>query len=163
VTRTAFHYTTGEHLPRILKAKRLNLEVGMTIGKNERMACWFTTGDHYEPTALKAMTNHKGAKVDFKTAAEQAPFTKGLVRIAVPISRLKPYGYWVDHSGVHPQMLKAMEKSARMKGVDFERLWYVSFKPVPSTAWLSVELSDDDETWTPCPEAAGILNSRRGF
>lgn len=147
--RIAWHYTTGQHLPKIIQSKKLRLEVGISISKGERMAVWFTTADRYEPTALKAQIQKDGSKYDFQTAAEQAPHTQGLVRIGVDAKRLLTYDQWLDRSRVHPLQLKGMEQAASLKGVDCHRLWYVSFKPIQQNAWLAIETSDDDEVWTP--------------
>ena len=146
--RIAWHYTTGLRLAQILESKRLNLETGIMVNGSRR-SVWFTTADQFERTALGAWKNPNGTVYNFKTPAEMAENTDGLVRIGIDPKRLKSYAYWVENSKTSEQMIDALETIALHAGSNPKADWLVSFKPIQQSAWLAIETSKDDEVWTP--------------
>lgn len=140
----AWHYTTGRHMESILLERCLRLEVGFVL-PGEKRCCWFTTSNDYDTTAFKSVETASGVH-QITSAREQAAYGHNLFRVGVKSNRLKDINNWRRKSGVSPQMRHVLESTAIAQGVDPEN-WFVSFKPVPSEKWETVEFSEDGETW----------------
>jgi len=150
----AWHYTTGEHFQGICHSMQIDLETGPVIDPQEQRCVWFTTAQTYEATALKARVSSDGTVHEFKTAAEQAPFCRGLVRIGVPVDQLFPYSQWRKRAHVHSLIAAGMERIAIEAGSDPHAHWHFTCKPVPSSIWVAVEFSIDGERWFSDPSEA---------
>ena len=145
ISHIAWHYTTGRHIESILLERCLRLESGFVLPR-ERRCCWFTTSEEFDATAFQAVQT-KGGIHQITSAREQAAYGHNLFRVGVKSKRLKDINHWRRKSGVCHQMRQVLETTAVAQGVDPED-WFVSYKPVPSDKWETIEFSEDGDTWT---------------
>lgn len=161
MTTIAWHYTTGERLKGICQCRQIDLETGPVIDPKERRCVWFSTAPTYEATALKAQVRSDGTVREFRTAAEQAPFCQGLVRIGVPTALLFPYSQWRKRAHVHSLIAAGMEQIAILAGSDPHAHWHFTCKPVPSSSWVALEFSTDGEHWGSAEEIQALVDAQQ--
>jgi len=139
------HYTKGFHLTSIIE-NGINV-TDLLCGNGERSAAWFTFAAEYEPTALPCnVGDDMAANMPLPEADMVA---RGLVRITVPES-VAPVTWtkWAKQSGVTRAMAQALERSAIVVGARPRQDWRCTFRHVPRTEWLSIDIWSDGR-WLP--------------
>lgn len=135
-----WHYTVGHHLPDIFAAGVLKAATaGIAVG--ERPAVWFSTHPAWEQTACKSWRNRNGRLIPLGRD-DTHRMGGGLRRVGVAAAAA-PY-CWGDFrrmSGIPDRQARALDRVAREKGANPNH-WFVTFDPVPRSAWLAVEAWD---------------------
>jgi hypothetical protein len=133
---THWHYTKGVHVPKILRAKVLDLaEIGIAPG--ERGVCWLTTSPDWEPTVW-----------DPSMGGSDAP-PGGRWRIGVVGSFPATWQDFVRSSGIPREDARRAFAIAIRRGSPVAS-WRASWTPIPEASWCAVEWWDDEtETWQP--------------
>lgn len=141
-----FHYTVGLRLPEILEDRAIK-PTDANLGSRERPAVWTTRSPVWEETANKSAMTPSGERV-LGTKRSTERLCGGLVRIAVrPSAAPIRWQQFVKTSGIKSKTVKRLAASAWAQGsnpVD----WWVSYRPIPETEWLAVEIWGG-LTWVP--------------
>lgn len=141
-----WHYTIGTRMKMILRDRLIKLATA-NVPAGERPVVWFSTNPAWEETANKGIMTEAGNRVGL-TKQETAERGKGLYRIAVSSDTASFNIYeFRKRSGVSSKMWKGLFLRAEQCG-SVPTEWRVSFDPVPSEKWLSVECWDRD-IWRP--------------
>jgi hypothetical protein len=142
MTPLFYHYTPFGDA--IIRDGVINVEVGPTIG-NETPCVWRTAATTWEPTAWKQINGR-----DIHDPAEIAQAIGALYRFGIPakLKFIRTIAQWRRESGC----LKAMQHclinvTAEQFGVNPDRDWRVSFRPLKACYWSSVECSIDGINW----------------
>lgn len=141
-----WHYTVGLHIDSIGESQVLRLADRYML-PGERPAVWFSTNPIWEPTANKRHPNGSRSL----TKEETEDLCDGLFRIGVAIATA-PHD-WAEFqqlSGLKEELARGLAASAEAVGAQTQD-WRVSFVPVPSSDWVSVERWDGTE-WVPFGE-----------
>lgn len=136
-----WHYTTGEKLLLILESKEIKLTpAGLT--KGERPVGWFSTNPIWETTCNKGWRNKTTGEIRTLTKEETEDKSNGLVRIKVKPD-VAPYDFedFKRKSKIPKAVAKGLEIVAYQVGSN-PKQWRVSFKPVPQSEWLDIEVWD---------------------
>jgi hypothetical protein len=136
-----FHYTTGFHLPFILKSGQLKVsEVERKIGVKPP-ALWLSRNEIWENTVIKRKRNGKQfTKVELHRHS-------GLIRFVLEFKKeklcsWKKYKY---KSNTQPEVYGKMEEIGIAVGANPDD-WYASFKNIPLKDCLSCEMWNG-ESW----------------
>ena len=140
-----WHSTVAARLQQSL-ASGVIMRATAGLRKGERAGVWFSLRDTWEPTASKWLRGQDG---QFRPATMAEMSAMGLARIGVGTDAVRTT--WAQHrrfGGLPWADGDAVERSARHQGADPDG-WRVSYRDVPRTLWLRVEISVDGVTWTP--------------
>ena len=140
-----YHYTIGTYLPQIVEDREIKLSTGF-LDRNVRPAAWFTTNLEWDQTANKMILDKRTGELVSLSMKETELAGNGLVRIAID-AEAAPHTWW-DYkrlAGEKKKMLSALLDSARAEGSDPEKDWRMSFVPIGSEHWLSIDVWDGQE------------------
>ncbi len=136
-----WHYTTDEKLPLTLQSKEIKL-ADVPFSTGERPAAWFSTNPIWEATCNKGWQSKTTGEIRTLTKEETANKCKGLVRIKVKPDAA-PYDF--ERFKRKSKISKALAKGLEIRAYQLDsnpKQWRVSFKPVPQSEWLGVEVWD---------------------
>jgi hypothetical protein len=148
-----FHYTTGHNLLGILESGIIRPSTAF-VERTERPCVWFSCRDTWEPVANKAWRNPDGTSVDLGKEGTRVR-GGGLHRIGVA-AEVAPHDWnaYLHLSGVKTRTAHSLIRAASARGSLFSD-WRVTFDPVPSSQWSSIE-TEMDGVWVPFNCAAGV-------
>jgi hypothetical protein len=129
-----WHYTIQDRFEGILADGRIK-RARVHLDRDERMAVWFSSNQHYEMTARKG-TWESGVN---RTLTFIEMTTLGLVRIGVEPSTA-PFDWreFTKRSGISRPFARRLEKAGRMFGANPNE-WFVSFDEVTVDKFVRVE------------------------
>jgi hypothetical protein len=130
-----YHYTTGLKLKQIINSGAIKPTTAK-IEPHEKPVAWFSTQDHWEPTATKAPV--PGRQGQIMTAQAQG----GLVRITVP-GTSAPYVFpqLPLIAGTKPSVCIGLLMAGLELGSD-AGTWRFTPTPVPTALFREVEFYD---------------------
>lgn len=132
-----WHYTVGQRWEQIRASGVIRLATAL-VPKGERPVVWFTRRETWEPTATTLMQGPDGNRHD-ASDLEIKVRLGGKIRIGVaPETAPHSFAAFRRLSGIDPRFADGLAVVAREHGSDAED-WFVSFDPVPASAWLRVE------------------------
>lgn len=135
----AWHYTVGS---RALQIRETGFIMPATayVPEGEIPVVWFSTRQHWEPTANKA-TVENGERRSL-TFAETIDRGGGGYRFGLSPTRLIPWKQLVDEAQIRPEMAAALIRAAKRSGAD-PMFWYGAFEPVPIGECIIERLQDN--------------------
>jgi hypothetical protein len=133
-----WHYTVGQHLPKIIESKQIKLA---TIGVREKPAVWFSSNPIWERTCNKLWQDSTGA-VRQLSKEETHLKGSGLVRIRIK-PEAAPHNFQVFKriSRISNTAAKRLTEKAKLLGAKPQE-WWISFEAVPQSEWLDIEVWD---------------------
>lgn len=142
-----YHYTSAVRLPKILESGNIYLSRNY-IGKKEKPGVWLTTSNEWERTCT-SMIMKDGVLTDL--TEEEMYLNYGWGRIEVkPSSGFVNIKKFSRTSNIDPKVLQSMIKIGIEKGSNPDD-WYVSYIPILSRYFLSVEMNIKKE-WIKCTD-----------
>lgn len=134
-----WHYTTGKKLLLILESKEIKLATAC-LTKGERPVAWFSTNPIWETTCNKGWQDKTTGEIRTLSKEETANKCNGLVRIKVKRD-VAPYDFegFKRKSKIPKAHAKGLEVTAHIAESN-PKEWRVSFKPVPQSEWLDIEV-----------------------
>lgn len=147
-TQLLWHYTTGWHIPMILRDGKIKPENPTPLSLNDLPVTWFSRNQIWEPTASKVMFFRKLEPTILRKATAEA--CCGLIRIGVDPC-------------VAPFRVKQLTKIARRSrravkdlaraGIRFgasPRDWRFTPCHVPSEHWKAIQMwNEPSNSWVP--------------
>jgi len=131
----AWHYTLGTKFMMIIESQAI-LCTSVGIGTHERSAVWFSTLNHWEPTATKGIMAN-GIRRDATMAEMESEL--GLFRLGVRIDYpLIDWKEFLKTSNISRQEAKKLKKSGIKKG-SHPDYWLVSYQPVELYDIVAIE------------------------
>lgn len=129
--RLIYHYTSGSHLPLILKSKKLMVSQTEKKMGLKPPALWLSLNPDWEATATK-MIFENGMQRSLTKKEQYEMF--GLVRFVLEFTEetLCSWSKYQFKCNLPTQLYKAMQKIGVEKGGNPEE-WYASFKDIPLT------------------------------
>ena len=128
-----WHYTKGVHLASICESGVLRPATAGVI-RPERPAVWFSTAPMWEPTIGSYKIDSGATSME-----ETAKVAGGVFRFGVaPESAPHDWDAFCRLSRVNRRIAASLVTVARRRGSD-PATWFVSFKSVPRSEWLTVE------------------------
>jgi hypothetical protein len=141
-----WHYTVMQHLPAILKDRKILLATAF-VPPGVKATVWFSTNPVWEQTARKGIVGPNGKRRS-GTKEETHRLGGGLVRIEVT-PEAAPYT-WRDYkrmSGEKEWVWRGLEEVAKEQYANPSE-WRCSFEPVLIEKWISVEVWDwEEQRW----------------
>jgi hypothetical protein len=136
-----WHYTVGLRLIEIIESKVIKPATA-NVPRGEKPVVWFSSNPVWEMTCNKGFQDKATGLIRTLTKEETAYYGNGLVRIKVN-SNVAPYNFQVFKklSNISNRIARVLENVAEQQSAN-PREWYVSFKPVPQSEWLDIELWD---------------------
>ena len=137
--KLAWHYTVSIRAAGILSAGELRPSTAF-VPASEIPIVWFSTRQHWEPTANKALQNADGHRVplDFDETIE---YGGGGWRFGVAVDQLTPWRRLKLAAHISPDMAAGLVRAAKRCGAD-PSFWYGSLKPVRMSVCLIERLTD---------------------
>jgi hypothetical protein len=134
-----WHYTVGQHLPKIVESKLIKIA---TIGVREKPAVWLSTNPVWERTCNKLWQDSITGKLRQLSKEETHLKGGGLVRIRIK-PEAAPYNFQAFKriSKISNTAAKRLTEKAKLCGAKSQE-WWVSFEPVPQSEWLDIEVWD---------------------
>ena len=156
-----FHYTRLSNLRKILADRKI-IQADTFVKPPEMPVVWFSYRQDWEPTATPGLidaTSGTRRSLTFEEfASRETPARIEIDPQAAPLN----WRAWRKSSGVKSRTVKALEESALRQDADTAD-WRVSFEPVSSKNWFTVEVYVDGE-WIEMEElmrAGGLKPFRR--
>lgn len=116
-----WHYTTGHNLQTIIDDGYLDPKASVTNG--ERPILWFSSNQHYEPTAAKATERGK------LTPQQTHDMGGGTVRFGVLRSSLCPWPKIGRRAGIPANEISLLEQSGEAQGAN-PKQWLGTLKKI---------------------------------
>lgn len=141
-----FHYTIGNHLPRIVGDGLL--KPSSPFPGTDRVALWLSANPLWEGSVAKS-TIREGRR-EVLSKQEIAELGHGLVRIEVrPGDHICGWPEFIALSGISDNLVRHLEDSGRLRGADPAE-WYGALREVRREEWLELSLWDDRlSAWQP--------------
>lgn len=142
-TALAWHYTTGAHFVAIAADGFLDPRHTVTP-QNERNIIWFSTAQHWEPTAQKALTHNDGS-MDLLGMSGTFERGRGLIRFGLNARdpRLEAWPRLGRRAGMDASVIQSLEKVGLRQGAKPSQ-WMGSFKRIPLRD-LVIEVAEEIE------------------
>jgi hypothetical protein len=150
----AWHYTIGLRASKIL-ADGTIMPATAGVPAHERPVVWFSTRQHWEPTATKGKIVN-GVRSEM-TLAEMIRDCCGLWRFGIQIRELLPWRELQTAAGITKETAQRLVRNGRKRGAD-PACWYGALDPVPVANCQIQRLDDDAERWLDAAGATGSLS-----
>ena len=148
--RVAWHYTIGNHADRIV-AGGLILPATTFVPEGEKPCVWFSTRQHWEPTATKGIVGPDGVRQN-ATMQEMLTLGGGLARFGLPVADLIGWRDIQHMTGMSRETARTLAKVARLQGAD-PAFWFGSLEPVPVSRCEEQRFTNG--AWMPVNEIRG--------
>lgn len=136
---TWYHFTSPDHLPRILKSgflKTVESNIGSPVPTMP------PTGDHVGPDVVWLLDT---PEVEYDHGLTGSIHDKTGVRFTVRC-KAERWTAWAPGRQAHPAWRAAMVRAGG--GEPATRHWLVSERPIPAASWTKIEVRNTDGTWT---------------
>ena len=147
--KIAWHYTINDRAVHILKDGIIRAATA-NVPANETPIVWFSTRQHWEPTANKAMIDDSG-NVSSLTMQETIQLGGGAWRFGLDTEKLIYYRKIIQVANITRRMAKALEQTALDAGAD-PTCWWGAIEPVNVSDCI-VEQLDGDNWVTPASDS----------
>ena len=141
--RLIYHYTSGSHLPLILKSKKLMVSQAEKKMGLKPPALWLSLNPDWEATATK-MIFENGMQRSLTKKEQYEMF--GLVRFVLEFKEkeLCSWKKYINTTNIPKLGLKRMEIAGIEKGGNPNE-WYASFNDIPLTHCICIQKWDGAE------------------
>jgi hypothetical protein len=138
-----WHYTSGEHLVKILQSGELKVSEWEQKNKVKPPALWLSLNPEWEQTATKMI--QRNGKVERLSKDEQHK-KFGLIRFSIPFQKdvLCSWGKYKHKSNTPIVLYFQMEKTGLEQGAKPDE-WFASFKNIPLSVCISCEKWDGNK------------------
>lgn len=139
-----YHYTSGHHLPEILKSGVLRVSEWEKKNNVKPASLWLSLNTEWENTATKMI--NKGGAIHQLTKEEQYQHS-GLFRFVIKFEKaaLCSWGRYRHASNTSISTYMRMEDAGLRQNANPQE-WYASFKDIPLAKCLRIE-EWDGEQW----------------
>jgi len=132
-----FHYTTALSLEPIMKSGKI-LPATKYVPAGEKPAVWLSLEPEWEPTANKKIMLPDGSSVTPRGIEELSGYLTPIRFEVLPEYFSSNWNDFKRQSGIDPKTAQALELVAYDQRADPSK-WRISFKPISSDFWVSIE------------------------